>query len=39
MNPLLTALEKRPARRAKAERAIEGILLQRRGEDQPQQER
>jgi hypothetical protein len=36
MNPLLTAIQKRPARRAKAERAIEHILLQRRSGEHPQ---
>ena len=36
LNPLLTAIQKRPTRRAKAERAIERILLQRRAGGQPQ---
>ena len=39
MQPLRTAIEKRPARRAKAERAIKRILLERRSGEQPQGER
>jgi hypothetical protein len=38
MNPLITAFNKRPARREKAQQAIERILLKRRGGEQLQEE-